>query len=162
MSRIRSAALAAAALLAMPTMALAQSNQSKDTRFGPVSVSQNTLLVRGRPVTPSVMGEAGLVLDQVVQVGSYDAVVVESLLGGNGCPAMWNVVSVTAQGATVSKTFGTCSESADVSRKGDGVSLRMPTISTLAQQRAGKGDAGQMHVFVVTDGVVTDNGRPVR
>lgn len=159
MSCNRPAAAAFAVLLAMPTMVLAQ---SKDTRFGPVSVSQNTLLFRGKPVVPSVVGEAGLVLDQVLQVGSYDAVVVENLLGGNGCPAMFYVVSVTAQGATAYPAFGTCSESADVSRKGDGVSLAMPTISTLAQQRAGKGNAGQMHVFVVTNGAVTDNGRPVR
>lgn len=159
MSCIRSATLGAALLLAMPTMALAQ---SKDTRFGPVSVSQNTLLFRGKPVVPSVVGELGLVLDKVIEIGSYDAVVVENLLGGNACPTMFYVVSVTAQGATASRTFGTCSEKADISRKGDGVSLRMQTISTLAQQRAGKGDAGRMHVFVVTNGAVTDNGKPVR
>ena len=158
MSCVRSAAAAFAALLAMSTMALAQ---SKDTRFGPVSVSQNTLLFRGKPVVPSVVGETGLLLDRVLEIGSYDAVIVENLLGGNGCPAMFYVVSVTAQGAAASRTFGTCSEAADVSRKGDAVSLRMPTISTLAQQRAGKGDAGQMHVFVVTNGAVTDNGKPV-
>ena len=136
--------------------------RSIDTRFGPVSIDRNTLMFRGKPVVPSVVGEAGLVLGQVLQVGSYDAVVVENLLGGDGCPAMFQVVRVTAQGATASKTFGTCSEATDVSRKGDAVSLRMPTVSTLAQQRAGKGDAGQMHVFVVTNGAVTDNGKPVR
>lgn len=158
MSCIRSAAIGAALLLATSPMALAQ---SLNTRFGPMLVSQNTLLFRGKPVVPSVVGELGLVLDRVIEIGSYDAIVVENLLGGNACPTMFYVVSVTAQGATASKTFGTCSEKADISRKGDAVSLRMPTISTLAQQRAGLGHPGQMHVFVVTNGVVTDNGKPV-
>lgn len=158
MSCTRSAALAAAVLLAMSPMALAQ---SVNTRFGPVSVERNVLLFRGRPVTPSVEGNNSLGLDQVLQVGPADAVIVRDN-GGSACPVLFHVVIVTAQGARASRSFGTCSESAEVLRKGDGVSLRMPTVSTYMQQRAGKGDAGRMHVFDVVDGIVTDNGRPYR
>ena len=155
MSRDRFVAFAATLLLAMPSMAVAQ--QSATTRFGPVSVERNTLMFRGRPVTPSIVGDMSLGLDQVLRVGSYDAVIVRNNLGGNGCPAMFYVVSVTDQGAKASPSFGTCSEAAEVSKRGNGVSLRMPTVSTLAQQRAGKGDAGRVHVFDVVNGVVTDH-----
>ena len=167
MSCIRHAAFAASLLLTTAPIAMAQPADgafgpvSVETRFGPVTVARNTLLFRGGPVTPGVVGDMGLGLGQVLQVGSYDAVIVRNNLGGNGCPMMFYVVAVTAQGAKASPSFGTCSEAADVSRKGDGVSLRMPTVSTLAQQRAGKGHPGQMHVFVVTNGAVTDNGKPV-
>lgn len=159
MSRIHAAAVAGAAFLAMSPIAMAQ---SLNTRFGPVSIDRNVLMFRGRPVVPSVQGDMSLGLDQVLQVGSYDAVIVRDFMGGNACPMMFYVVSVTGKGAKASPAFGTCSESADVSRKGNGVSLRMQTISTLAQQRAGLGDPGRMHVFDVVNGVVTDNGKPVR
>ena len=158
MSRLHSAAVAVAALLAMPTMAHAQ---SKDTRFGPVSIERNVLMFRGRPVVPSVESDVNLLLDEVVQVGSYDAVVVANSQGGNGCPVMWQVVTVTAQGARSTPPFGTCSEGADVSRKGDGVSLRMHAYSTLARDRAGLGGDRRDNVFIVRNGVVTDNGKPV-
>lgn len=158
MSRIRSATVAVAVLLAMPTMALAQ---SKNTRFGPVSVERNVVMFRGKPVVPSVESDVSLMLDEVLEVGSYDAVVVANSQGGNGCPVMWQVVTVTAQGATSSPPFGTCSEGADVSRKGNGVSLRMHAYSTLARDRAGLGGDRRDHVFIVKNGVVTDNGKPV-
>lgn len=158
MSCIRFAAIGAALFMATSSMALAQ---SMSTRFGPVSVSQNTLMVRGRPVTPSVQGDMSLGIDHVIQVGSYDAVIVRNELGGNACPVMFYVVAVTAQGTLASPAFGTCSEAADVSVRGSSVSLRMATISTLAQQRAGLGHPGQMHVYVVKNGTVTDNGKPV-
>ncbi len=159
MSRIRSAALGAALLVAMTPFAMAQ---SVDTRFGPVTIDRNTLMFRGRPVVPSVQGEMSLGLDQVIQVGSYDAVIVRNNLGGNACPTMFYVVSVTGQGAKASPAFGTCSEAADVSRKGNGVSLSMQTHWTLAQERVGKGGAARTHVFDVVDGAVTDNGKPYR
>lgn len=157
MSCIRSATLGATLLLAMPTMALAQ---SVETRFGPVSVSQNVLMFGGRPVAPRVEGNNSLGLDEVLHLGGSDAVVVRDN-GGSGCPVMFWVVNVTAQSAKASPEFGTCSEGADISVKGDSVSLKMPTVATLAQMRAGLGHPGHMHVFVVTNGVVTDNGKPV-
>ena len=157
MSRDRFAAFAATLLLAVPSLALAQ--QSATTRFGPVSIDRNVLLFQGKPVIPSVQGDMSLGLDQVLQVGSYDAIIVRNNLGGNGCPVMFYVVMVTGQNARASKAFGTCSEAAEVSKKGNGVSLAMPTVSTLAQQRAGKGDAGKVHVFDVVNGVVTDTVR---
>lgn len=157
MSRLHSVALAAAVLLATSPMALAQ---SIETRFGPVSVSQNVLMFRGRPVTPRVEGNNSLGLDKVLQVGASDDVIVRDN-GGSGCPVMFWVVSVTAQSAKASPEFGTCSKGADISMKGNSVSLAMPTVATLAQMRAGLGDPGHMHVFIVTNGVVTDNGKPV-
>ncbi len=158
MSRIHPLALAAAVLLATSPMALAQ---SVNTRFGPVSVNQDVLMFRGRPVTPSIEGNTSLGLDQVLQVGASDAVIVRDN-GGSACPVLFHVVMVSAQGAKASPAFGTCSEAAEVSKKGDGVSLRMPTVSSFMEQRAGKGDAGRMHVFVVVNGAVTDNGKPYR
>lgn len=150
-------AVVATMMLVGSPMAMAQ---SVETRFGSVSIGRNVLMFRGKPVTPRVEGNNSLGLDKVLQVGASDDVIVRDN-GGSGCPVMFWVVSVTAQSAKASPEFGTCSEGADVSVKGNSVSLAMPTVATLAQMRAGLGDPGHMHVFIVTNSVVTDNGKPV-
>lgn len=122
-------------------------------------LERNAVFGGGSFASSALVGVAWL--GQVLRVGSYDAVIVRNNLGGNGCLVMFYVVSVMDQGAKASPSFGTCSEAAEVSKRDDGVSLRMPTVSTLAQQRSGKGDTGKVYVFDVVNGVVMDMcGRP--
>jgi hypothetical protein len=90
-----------------------------ESRFGSLTIADTQveygdaqqLMLNGNPV-------AGLV-DRFVSIrallprpdgGDAEWVLVSLANGGNGCPMLWAFVEVTAQGATATDPFGTCSE----------------------------------------------------
>ena len=96
------------------------------TRFGTLKVADDlTLWFKGKPVTPTVQGNAGLSIVDVQEVGKQDVAVIQST-GGTGCPALFRFVAVSAQAVQVSPEVGSCSDVIRVSRSGQAVLLHMP------------------------------------
>jgi hypothetical protein len=114
-----------------------------ETRYGTLTIGTavvewgeaQQLLLDGAPV-------AGLV-DRFVNVRAVsprpdgdagDWVLVSMANGGNGCPMMWAFVNVTADGATATEPFGTCSESVLNPRTTDNGSLEFDMPSFLPEE----------------------------
>jgi hypothetical protein len=130
--------------------------QEVATRFGSVTVDQDrSLLFRGRKLTPSVDGNNSLGLNNPIQIGDTDVVLVVDN-GGTACPAMYYFVTVSKTGAQATKPFGTCSDLASVKQIGNSIRVIMPGYRgphepESAQLRASR----QQHVFTFRAGVVT-------
>lgn len=142
---------------------LPQERQEIATRFGSLSVDgDNTLLFNGRTLTPPVVGNNSLDLNEPIQIGATDVVLVLDN-GGTGCPSLYYFVSASKSGARATPAFGTCGDVISVKQMGDSIRLTMrgfrgPFEPESAQLRA----ARQRHVFVFRAGVVTKNGKIVK
>ena len=117
--------------------------------------SDRSLTFRGRKLRPSIDGNNSLGLNNPIRIGNTDVVVVVDN-GGTACPAMYYFVTVSKAGARASKSFGTCSDLANVEQVGNSVRVSMPGFlgshqPESAQLRAAK----QQHVFTLRGGVVT-------
>jgi hypothetical protein len=141
----------------------AQESTEVNTRFGVLSVNDDKMLLfKGQPLSPPIEGNNSLDLGTVILVGATDVVLVTNN-GGTACPALFYFVTITRSGAKGTRPFGTCSEFADVKRRGDSISVTMPGFlgpfePRAAQRRAAK----ERHVFIYRAGVVTENGKPVK
>jgi len=115
-----------------------------------------------RPLT--VPDGNALSIVEAFAIGDSDVVLVMKSSGGEACPAEYLFVSVGARGgATVSPTFGTCSDLVEAKQNGDAIAVNMPEYRGPAageaeQRRA----AGKKHVFLYRAGRLTDNGREVK
>lgn len=133
-----------------------QDGQEVTTRFGSLTVDQDrSLLFRGRKLTPSVDGNNSLGLNNPIQIGDTDVVLVVNN-GGTACPALYYFVTVSKMGARATKSFGTCSDLTSVKQMGNSIRVIMPGYRgphepESAQLRA----ARQQHVFTFRAGVVT-------
>lgn len=142
---------------------LPQEAQEVVTRFGSLTVGNDkTLLFNGRKLTPSVVGNNSLHMDEPIQIGETDVVLVLDN-GGTACPSLYYFVTVSKTGARATKPFGTCGAVTSVKRVGNSIRVIMPGYrgpfeSESAQLRA----ARQRHVFVFRAGVVTKKGKTVK
>jgi hypothetical protein len=157
---VASVALIAGSVFAQP---LPQERQEVVTRFGSLTVNDDKeLLFKGRGLTPSVGGNNSLSLNDPIQMGEADVVLVQDN-GGTGCPSLYYFVTVSRTGARATKAFGTCGDVTSVKKVGDSIRVTMPGFrgpfeSESVQLRA----ARQRHVFIFRAGVVTQNGKPVK
>ncbi len=153
--------------LALITLALAVCSiaQAQDipTRFGLLKIdAEKTLLYKGVPVKPQIQGNSGLSLFGVFQQGNTDVVLIQDD-GGAGCPAVFYFVVTSAGGVKATKPFGTCSDVILLMQPPDGIVVSMPGFAgpfepQAAQQRAAK----QRLDFVFRDGVLMQNGKPIK
>ena len=85
-------------------------------------------------------------------VGDTDVVLMMSESGGIACPAQYFFVAVTTQGAvSLSPEFGTCSDLAEPVQNGSKIIVTMPNMADPGNAR-----------YVFADGVVTENGTPLK
>lgn len=143
-----------AVCLAWATSAAA-ADGAVSTRYGEIGVSGGALTFHGRPVRPPVEGNSGLVVmpSEIYRVGEADLVLVTDV-GGSLCPARFRIVTATGTGVKVSSLFGNCGEAIDVQVEGGKLRMTQPPYG-------GQG-GGDVYLFDVTSGVVTENGRPAR
>lgn len=148
---------------ASTALAQLQDSQQVVTRFGALSVNEDKILqFKGRPLVPTIEGNNSLDLGTAMPIGATDVVLVTDN-GGTGCPAVFYFVTITRSGAKGTRPFGTCSEFADVKRRGDSISVTMPGFLGPFEPRAAQRRAArERHVFIYRAGVVTENGKPVK
>jgi hypothetical protein len=133
------------------------------TRFGNLTIgSDNVLLFRGKPVVPKVDGNNSLTLVKNFTVGPSDVTLVQDN-GGTACPTLYYFLTSTPQGATSTRSFGTCADLIKLSRDGNSIIVIMggyrgPFESSAAQARAAK----EKHVFIFANGLLTEKGRVQR
>lgn len=142
---------------------LPQERQEVATRFGSLTVGDdNTLFFNGRQLTPPVVGNNSLNMDDPIPIGATDVVLVLDN-GGTACPSMYYFVTVSKTGARATKPFGTCGDVTSVKRVGDSIRVIMPGfLGPFQPESAQLRAARQRHVFVFRAGVLTQNGRTLK
>lgn len=159
-------ALAMLALMestAYAQLGLPQQPLTVQTRFGPLSVGKDSvLLFRGRPLQPRVRGNNSLDLGEPHRIGTADVVFVINE-GGTLCPYLYHFVTVTRSGAKATPAFGTCAELTKLERSGDTFRMYMPGFrGPFEPEQDRRKAARERHVFVFRAGIVTENGKPVK
>jgi hypothetical protein len=160
---MRRATIIAVAGLFLLTAVFAQDATGGKTRFGVLEFDNEDMLTfRGHRVDPEVKGGPRTYLSDPYRFGASDVVLVTKS-GGTACPARYYFVTVSSSGAKATGPFGTCNEAKDIERQGDSISLTMQGfLGPYEPEDKRKKAFAETHVFVFRDGVVTDNGKPVR
>ena len=142
---------------------LPQEPQTMQTRFGPLSVGKDrVLLFRGQALQPRVEGNNSLDLGAPFRMGAADVVLVINE-GGTLCPYLYHFVTVTQSGAHATPAFGTCAEQTNVERRGDVLRVSMPGFRGPFESPQDRSRAArERHVFLYRAGVVTEHGQPVK
>lgn len=86
-------------------------NKTLKTRYGLLSVHPETriLLFKGKPVTPTIEGNSSLHILNSYEFGKTDVVLLGNV-GGTACPELYQFVTISSTGVSVTPEFGTCSE----------------------------------------------------
>lgn len=125
------------------------------TRYGTLSIENKEpyaakLLFNNKKVFDK--GSYTLSIEKRFQLDEQDVVLVSHSEGGNACPAQYFFVALKQnKQPTLSPLFGTCSDLVKVKQEGGSVIVTMPKMS-------GKGNAK----YVFKDGVVLENGKPIK
>lgn len=90
-------------------------------------------------------------IEKKFAIGETDAVLLTNNSGGNACPAQYFFALSTKEGIKLSPDFGTCSDIAKSTQVGNKVIVTMPKMGS-------KGSAK----YTLENGVVTENGKPVK
>lgn len=146
------------------TPVAAVDSKRAQTRFGVLSINDdNVLLYQGHPLVPSIEGNNGLDIIRTFRLPSRDLVLVQDN-GGAACPALFHLVTVSKDGATATKGFGTCSDTVKIAQGGDSVSITMPGFAGPFESEAAQRKAGtKQHIFEFRDGVIAmDGGKPIQ
>lgn len=140
-----------AATLALSFNLASAQGAQMPTRFGILSTTdESILLLNGKPIKPVVAGNNNLKLVAVVQNDEMDTAIIENN-GGNACPLLIRIVTLSKGVPKVSPEFGSCSDLVTYTLKDGELQITMPKMQ-------GKGN----EVFKVQSGVVTVGGRPVK
>lgn len=152
---MRNKCLVAIATLVFTNIGLAQSDEVNiPTRFGELKANKDgDIQFKGKTVLPKVN-----VVDFSFDVKSNNKltnsdVILVSQGTGNTCPGQFAYITVTADGAKATPTFGTCYDDYFVQPVQNGEILTL-TMKNLG----GKGTSK----YVYEKGVVTKNGKPVK
>jgi hypothetical protein len=141
---------------------LPQEQQRVSTRFGPLSVGKDRMLMfKGQKLDPPIEGNNSLNLGVPFRIGSNDvALIVDN--GGTACPSLYYLVTVNKDGAKATKAFGTCSELETIKRTGDSISISMRGFKGPFEPASERRKASrEHHVFVFRNGIVTESGKPI-
>jgi len=86
-------------------------DKTMKTRYGVLSVREddNTLLFKGKPVSPDIEGNNSLSIVASYELGKNDVFLLESA-GGTACPALYRFVRINGSGLHATSEFGTCSD----------------------------------------------------
>lgn len=131
------------------------------TPFGKLSVSDNVLLLDGKPVNPRVEGNNSLGFVVQVALKNRRAVLVQNN-GGTACPATYRWVTVSDGGYTVSPEFGSCSDLVKISTVSKTLVVTMPGFAGDSEPAAERKRAARTRMTYAYDGkTLTENGKPV-
>ena len=137
-------------------------DQSVRTRFGVLRIDDDQVLRHdGRLVAPLVRGNYSLDVLDVYEVGNTDVVLLEDL-GGAACPIKLFILTLSVRRTSVTGPFGTCSEIVHLTRHGDAIQIEMYGFAGPEAPQADQRRARRKHTFRFEDGVLTENGEPVR
>ena len=141
------------------------------TRFGKLTATDRfakgdaILRLNGKQIQPKVEGNNGLSFVKVFQIGDSDAVLVQND-GGNGCPATYYLLTLSAKSTTVSPEFGSCSDLVETQQNGPQITVTMPGFASARDEA--KMSAAQRKklyapkTYVYKAGVVYEGGKPVK
>jgi hypothetical protein len=134
-----------------------------ETRFGTLAVNKDRMLLfKGKPLSPSVQGNSSLDLGTPFRIGATDVVLVTDN-GGAACPVLYYFVTVSKSGAKHTPVFGTCEQLSSIKRSGNSILVRMRGFRGPFEPEADRRRAAmQRHLFIFSNGVVTENGKPVK
>lgn len=121
-----------------------------ETRYGHLTTNEHAQLVlNGRLIKPAIQANSSLSIKESYRIGDDHVVLIENI-GGSACPALFNFVSIRANGAQSYPTFGTCSDIYQAERSGDSVIVTM------------QGQGNESHQYIFANGALTDNGKLVQ
>jgi hypothetical protein len=137
-------------------------SKKAQTRFGMLSIDDNNVLqYQGHPLAPSIEGNNSLDIIRTFQLASQELVLVQDN-GGTACPALFHLVTVSKNGATATKAFGTCSDTVKTAQSGGSVTVTMPGFAGPAEPEAEQRKAGsQQHIFQLRGGVLAMDGKAI-
>ena len=146
---------------AMETSVLGYEKTMK-TRYGVLNVREegNTLLFKGKPVTPAIEGNSSLSIVASYELGKNDVFLLQDS-GGASCPALYRFVTINAAGLRATPEFGTCSDIIyPTSDSKESVTVAMvgfsgPFEPLAAQQKAGMTKT----VYKYLNGQLFENGK---
>ncbi len=146
--------------------ALEEPETQVKTRFGVVAVQEgdSTVLVNGQTVLPAQEEPVSIVRN--APVGAEDVLLLQSG-SGTACPALFQVLAMSAQGVQVSPKFGSCSDRVvavveDKPSQAPKLSIRMLGFAGPFEPEEEQRKAAQKLVeFVYQQGALTLAGKPV-
>ena len=149
---------------AMETSVLGYEKTMK-TRYGVLNVREegNTLLFKGKPVTPAIEGNSSLSIVASYELGKNDVFLLENA-GGTACPALYRLVTINGAGLRATPEFGTCSEIIyPTSDLKESVTVAMPgfrgPFNPVAEQQKMR---MTKTVYTYRNGQVSENGKPIK
>ena len=121
------------------------------TRYGILKTSADgDLQFKGKTLTPSVSLVSQAYVIKVFKLSSADVVLV-SRAAGNACPGQYAYITVTAEGAKATPTFGTCyDDEIKPDMVGESIAFSMKGLR-------GKGSTR----YIYERGIVFENGKPL-
>lgn len=136
------------------------------TRFGDVVIKEDdsSVLLNGQVVLPAP--DEPLLIVRHASLGAEDVLLLQSGLG-TACPALFRVMTVSAQGVQVSPQFGSCSDlvSAVVQTKpnqAEKLVIRMVGfVGPFEPEEEQRKAARQLLEFIYQQGSLTREGKPV-
>ncbi len=132
------------------------------TPFGELTVSDNVLLLNGKPVNPRVEGNNSLGFVAQVALKNRRAVLVQNN-GGTACPATYRWVTISDGSYVISPEFGSCSDLVKVATVSETLVVTMPGFAGDLEPAAERKRAARTKMKYVYDGkTLTENGKPVR
>ena len=140
-------------LIAAIGITQAQADEVKiQTRFGELKTNKDgDLLFKGKVIAPAVNLVSSAYVISSYKLAASDVILV-SQAAGNTCPGQFAYVSVAADAAKASPAFGTCyDDDAKPVQNGEVLTFTMKKLG-------GKGSTK----YVYENGVVTENGKPVK
>lgn len=146
--------------------ALEEPEMQVKTRFGVVAVQEkdSSVVLNGQTVLPAQEESVSIV--RQAPVGGEDVLLLQSG-SGSACPALFQVLAVSAQGVQVSPKFGSCSDRVfalveERRNQAPRLSIRMLGFAGPFEPEEEQRKAAQKLVeFVYQQGALTLDGKPV-
>lgn len=146
--------------------ALEEPEKEVKTRFGVVAVQEedSSVVLNGQTVLPTQEEPVSIV--RHAPVGAEDVLLLQSG-SGSACPALFQVLAVSAQGVQVSPKFGSCSDRVfalveEKRNQAPRLSIRMLGFAGPFEPEEEQRKAAQKLVeFVYQQGALTRDGKPV-
>jgi hypothetical protein len=164
---MRVANFLAGAALTLVLAAPALSNDTLKTRFGSLIIqrlpnvvqAQGRVLYKGRPLHPDVHGNNNLYATRTFHLSNADAVLFEDE-GGEACPSLWYIVTVSPSGAASTPEFGSCGPLLDSAQRGQTIVVRTRGFCGPFEPATDRARAvNEVHEYVYRGGVVHENGK---
>jgi hypothetical protein len=149
-------------LSCLAVVGAAASDEDLKTRFGELTTNDdNVLLFKGKPISPQVRAPNGISTVEKFEIDASDVLLLVEH-GGTACPAKFWFVSVSADSAKATSRFGTCSDQFRTSRTGGTITVTMPGFLGPFEPAPARAKAAkERHVFTFSNGLLTENGKPV-